>query len=216
MCNTKYTEKDVLDKMDGRVIVFDNHWFIPKFIKFQYSTLFSAKPAVLSVAKELFLRSAVKVTGELLGNDYRIEEQSFDNHLRMIKDKVKDKVIDKGNDNTESNVLDMGGEKSEKPKYEPEWWRPAVSEFLKDTSFKSSFCKAKSIEYADLEKRMTDFVVQLNLKADYKDVAGLKSHFTNHYRKHVEKAAEGKEIKSNGFIEIDKNFNYDDPNVVTW
>ncbi len=94
MCGVKYTEAEVIEKMDTRLIVINNSWFIPKFIKFQYTTLLSGKPVIISVVKELFLGRCVEIMAQF-GNDYTIISKSFDNHCQMIKDKDKDKSKDK-------------------------------------------------------------------------------------------------------------------------
>ncbi len=91
MCRVNYNEQQLLEKMDGRVVCIKNYWFIPKFIKFQYTTLLSAKPVIVSVVRDLFSIGCVKMVGEMFGNDYTIIQESFDNHCQMIKDKDKDK-----------------------------------------------------------------------------------------------------------------------------
>lgn len=98
MCKVDVTEDDIIQKMNGRVVAFDDYWFIPKFIKFQYSTLYSNKPAIISVVKDIFKYNLQVMIPESFGNDYIIIEKSFDNHCKMIKDKdkVKDKDKDKG------------------------------------------------------------------------------------------------------------------------
>ena len=80
MCNTSVTEEILIEKMEGRVIVAGNDWFIPKFLKFQYDNLTSNRPVVLSVVKELIKNDLIKLIPESFGNDYLI-----------IKDKSKDK-----------------------------------------------------------------------------------------------------------------------------
>lgn len=94
MCRVNYTEEEMIKRMDNRVIVVDNHWFIPKFIKFQYSTLLSGKPVIISVVKELFLMNCIRMIGESFGNHYLIINESFDNYCQTIKDKSKDKDKD--------------------------------------------------------------------------------------------------------------------------
>lgn len=84
MCNTSVRENDMIKKMDGRVIIIDNNWFIPKFLKFQYTGLKSNKPVILSVVNELTKRGYEKYIPESFGNDYRI-----------VKEKDKDKSKDK-------------------------------------------------------------------------------------------------------------------------
>lgn len=99
MCRVNYTEAEVIEKMKDRVISINNQWFIPKFIKFQYSTLLSAKPAIISVVKELFDNNCTEIISKSFGNDYKIISESFENHCKMIKDKVKDKDKDMVKDN---------------------------------------------------------------------------------------------------------------------
>lgn len=94
MCKTSISEEEMLLIMSGRVVIHRNEWFIPGFIKFQYTTLFSKKPVILSVVKELFQKQATKMIPESFGNDYIIISESFDNHYLMIKDKEKDKSKD--------------------------------------------------------------------------------------------------------------------------
>jgi hypothetical protein len=83
MCYTTVSEVDMVEKMDGRVLVVDNKWFIPKFLKFQYSTLHSKKPAIVSAVAELEKHNLLSMIPESFGNDYLI-----------IKDKDKDKDKD--------------------------------------------------------------------------------------------------------------------------
>jgi len=92
MCKVSIMEDDMMDKMDGRVLISGNEWFIPKFIKFQYPTLMSLKPSILSVVRELFQKNCIAMIPESFGNDYKIISKSFENHYQMITVKVKDTV----------------------------------------------------------------------------------------------------------------------------
>lgn len=83
MCNTKLAAKDIVVIFEDRILETDNHWFIPKFLKFQYSTLQSKKPAIISVVNEL-----------KKGNYYLMIPKSFGNDYFIIKDKDKDKDKD--------------------------------------------------------------------------------------------------------------------------
>jgi hypothetical protein len=94
MCRLSVTEDQMIDQMRGRVVVHGNDWFIPKFIKFQYTTLFSQKPVILSVVKELFNKKAIHLIPVSYGSEYIIISECFENHSRMIKDKDKDKDKD--------------------------------------------------------------------------------------------------------------------------
>ncbi len=95
MCRVNYTEEEMLKKMSGRVIRVPSGSFIPKFIKFQYTTLFSLKPVIVSVVKELFQCNLIGIIPKSFGDNYNIISESFENHCQMIKDKDKDKDKDK-------------------------------------------------------------------------------------------------------------------------
>lgn len=94
MCRTSITEQELLEKMEGRVIVHGSDWFIPKFIKFQYKCLYVNKPAVISVVRELFCKNAIGLIPQSFGNDYLIIQESFFNYCKIIKDKDMDKDKD--------------------------------------------------------------------------------------------------------------------------
>jgi hypothetical protein len=91
MCRVNYTEDQMLKKMENRVLLVKNIWFIPKFLKFQYNTLLNGRPVALSVVKELFANDLIKYISEDFGNHYKIISESFENHCQIIKDKDKDK-----------------------------------------------------------------------------------------------------------------------------
>lgn len=83
MCNTSVSEEELINTMDGRIVVTQNNWFIPKFLKFQYASLNSNRPVIISVVKELEKNNLISMIPESFGNDYLI-----------IKDKRKDKDKD--------------------------------------------------------------------------------------------------------------------------
>lgn len=101
MCNTNISEDELVKEMEGRLLIKDNIWFIPKFLKFQYSTLKSNKPVIVSVVKELKINNLSNLIPESFGNDYIIVDESLNNDCIMIKDKDTDKdkdiVKDKSN-----------------------------------------------------------------------------------------------------------------------
>jgi hypothetical protein len=90
MCNTNISEQDLIEKMEGRVIIANNNWFIPKFLKFQYANLHSERNVIKSVVAELEKHDLLSMIPESFGNDYRIIKN---------KDKDKDKDIVKLNRN---------------------------------------------------------------------------------------------------------------------
>ena len=113
ICRTQITEDELLREMQGRVLVYGDNWFIPKFIKFQYGTLYSNKPAILSVVKLLFDQKATHIIPESFGIDYIIKADSYRNHCELIKDKDKDKVKDKVKDKDKDCIIE--GESEKKP-----------------------------------------------------------------------------------------------------
>ncbi len=72
MCKVDYTEEQMLKKMENRVMKVKNIWFIPKFLKFQYPTLLSSKPVIISVVKELFANNLCNEIPKDFGDDYII------------------------------------------------------------------------------------------------------------------------------------------------
>lgn len=99
MCETNITEEELIEKMCGRVFICGTNWFIPKFVKFQYTTLKSNKPVVMSVVRELIKTGCYTIIPESFGNDYIIIPESLKDDSLIVKDKDKDKdsIIDNAN-----------------------------------------------------------------------------------------------------------------------
>lgn len=91
-------------------------------------------------------------------------------------------------------------------------WRQECSKFLKNERFKNGFCKSENLPMGNTEKIMTDFVIEQNLKGNFKNEAGLINHFVNSYKKH--KVSISNHHTSKGFIEVPDNQDYED--MVTW
>ncbi|HRP30497.1 MAG TPA: hypothetical protein PKV73_01330 [Agriterribacter sp.] len=102
MCNTDIDENKLVEVMEGRVIISGNNWFIPKFLKFQYTGLQSNKPVIVSVVRELEKQNLVSLIPESFGNDYLI-----------IKDKDKDKDKDSLNAKKNKNGKSSGNFKAQ-------------------------------------------------------------------------------------------------------
>jgi len=105
MCNTNITEESLIKEMDGRVLLIDNNWFIPKFLKFQYANLHSDRPVIISVVKELVKLGYEKYIPESFGNDYL-----------MIKDKSKDKdkrTVKQKNENNEKQFINFSTQRED-------------------------------------------------------------------------------------------------------
>lgn len=110
MCRTNITEQEMVSAMDGRVIIHNNFWFIPKFIKFQYPTLLSNKPSIKSVVRDIFENNLQKTIPQSFGNNYLIVSESLQEHYKTITEqlnnssqtiKVKVKVKDMVKVNTD-------------------------------------------------------------------------------------------------------------------
>jgi hypothetical protein len=88
-------------------------------------------------------------------------------------------------------------------------WRAECSAFLKDDYFKQQFCKSENLPMGNTEKLMSDFVVDQNLKNDFKNVAGLKKHFINSYKKNKTHP----QGTSKAFIDVPEDYDYDQMEV---
>jgi len=58
-----------------------------------------------------------------------------------------------------------------------------VEKFKNDFRWKEKFCRDKNLTMPDLEKRMDEFISNIELKEDFKDLKELKNHFTNTFNK---------------------------------
>ncbi len=87
-------------------------------------------------------------------------------------------------------------------------WRDECKKFMNDGYFKNSFSKSESLPLANVEKFMSEFLVDVNLRGLFKDCAGLKSHFKNYYPKHFKPQQNGMSL-SKGFLDIPDNIDYE-------
>lgn len=63
-------------------------------------------------------------------------------------------------------------------------WDEVKKKWGKDFRWKEKICVDFKIEMRQAEIKMVEFLTDLELKEDYKDVPGLKRHFVNWYKKH--------------------------------
>jgi hypothetical protein len=95
MCDAKITEEELLHHMNGRIITCNGSWFIPNFIKFQYSTLFSNKPAVISVVNELVKSNCYQMIPKSFDIQYQVTQElinAIKNKDRNIKDLIDNEL----------------------------------------------------------------------------------------------------------------------------
>lgn len=95
----------------------------------------------------------------------------------------KGNIIGKGN----SKVIEGGAG-------ETFLWTDVVKNFHNDFRWKEKFCRDKSLGINELEKLMIDFISNLELREETKDLKELKNHFTNTFNKNAK----------NGFTEKNK------------
>ena len=107
MCNTKITEEDLLEVFKDRILIYQDYWFITKFIFFQYGNDFitSNSKAVKSALKSMIQFGIVEesVNGDIrftipLPNPYLTLTQPLHKSINTIKDKAMDKDKDKDKD----------------------------------------------------------------------------------------------------------------------
>jgi hypothetical protein len=55
--------------------------------------------------------------------------------------------------------------------------------FANDFRWKEKFCRDKNLSMPELEKRMAEFISDIELREDFKELKELKSHFTNTFNK---------------------------------
>lgn len=62
-------------------------------------------------------------------------------------------------------------------------WVNVVKNFHNDFRWKEKFCSDKKITITELEKGMKEFISNLELREEYKELKELKNHFTNLFNK---------------------------------
>lgn len=62
-------------------------------------------------------------------------------------------------------------------------WTSVVKNFFNDYNWKEKFCRDKYLEMKFLETKMQEFISDLELKEDFKELKELKNHFTNWFNK---------------------------------
>lgn len=81
-------------------------------------------------------------------------------------------------------------------------WEKVVQNFNNDFRWKEKFCRDKSIQILDLEKKMKEFISDLELREEFKPLPDLKNHFTNLFNKnkkvngfHLSQPVDSKDVK---------------------
>jgi hypothetical protein len=88
-----------------------------------------------------------------------------------------------------------------------EMWDSVKGRWFGDFRYKEKICMDKKIEVLVIEQRMNEFVSELELKEDYKDIAALKKHFINWNNKRYN----GKSNKPISNSNVGKSIEFDKP-----
>lgn len=102
------------------------------------------------------------------------------------------------------NVIGKGNSKvKEGGTGETVLWTQVVTDFHNDFRWKEKFCREKHIGMEDLEGKMNEFISDLELREEFKELKDLKNHFTNTFNKNKKnetttKTTNGTDYKSTG------------------
>jgi len=147
-CNTNFTDEDLMENFKDRIVDLGDTYFIPKFIKFQYVSLQSKKPVILSVINELSLHKGYLTIKESLPNDCQI-----------IKDKSKDKSKDKDKFFRDSefknydNFRDAFISNSKYSKYDVNYYYEAVKNWSESSGAKKKDWIATARGFANRDEK---------------------------------------------------------------
>lgn len=91
---------------------------------------------------------------------------SYDKHME-IENINENEIVNKDSFGKSENLL----------------WDSVKLNFFNGWKWKEKFCIDKSIQMPDLENRMREFISDVELKEDFKELKELKNHFTNWFNK---------------------------------
>lgn len=74
-------------------------------------------------------------------------------------------------------------ETKQKEKGENFLWTDVVKNFFNDYIWIEKFCRDKNIGQKDFERKQREFITDIELREDFKDLKELKNHFTNWFNK---------------------------------
>lgn len=102
-----------------------------------------------------------------------IISKTYDNHMSSHME----------NENENETISSLKGVRGE-----TFLWGDVVKQFINDFKWKEKFVRDKNISLRELELKMNEFINDLELKEDYKNLKELKNHFTNYFNKNKENA----------------------------
>ncbi len=178
MANLRAIKKTYIASIDGRKIWLKNYLFYQKNLPLNPSN-----NAHIQIIK--FIRSNLKIF------NYDFNYLGADEGLFS--------PIGKGNILGKDKGLGIEGGTGETL-----LWTKVVENWHNDFRWKEKFCRDKKVEAAELENLMTEFVSDLELREQFKELKDLKDHFTNTFNKNKKngtingKGKNGTDYKSAG------------------
>lgn len=127
-----------------------------------------------------------------VGSGFQIEWVALSISKRKIYSNSR-RQNKKGKSKNISSTYDYHMENENVNENEIKDWDMIKRNFFNDFRWKEKFCRDKKIMQPDLENRMKEFINDIELKEDYKNLKELKNHFTNRFNKN-----------SNGLTSIEK------------
>lgn len=108
--------------------------------------------------------------------------ESRSNNRRSVKD-VNNISKSCDNDMVIENEIVIGNKITKEGGMEETMWTSIVSKFHNDFIWIQKFCRDKGVPKIDMENKMKEFVTEIELREDFKELKELKNHFTNWFNK---------------------------------
>ena len=132
-------------------------------------------------------------------NKYWKDKKKDTNHILRSNNSIS---LEEPIVNEDEDVNEDVNRSSSFEKYKKLLWTDAKKSFLNSTDgWLYQFCTEKKIEERILKKSMEEFITNIELQEDFKDLRGLRNHFLNWFNKKQSGLKIKKEINGSG-----KNF----------
>lgn len=108
--------------------------------------------------------------------------ESRSNNRRSVKE-VNNISKSHDNDMVIENENVIGNKINKEGGMEETMWTSIVSKFHNDFIWVGKFCRDKCVAKIDMENKMKEFITEIELREDFKELKELKNHFTNWFNK---------------------------------
>jgi len=169
LCKTEISETQLLDIFKERVYKIENIYFIPKFLKFQYETLNSNKPVVISVIKHLEKHNLLEFVNGYFKNNLRMITEPLRNDYLTIKRKSKSKRKDKSIVKSKNDLLNTVAKNENFEDFRKEYPGTKRGLEIEFENFKN--------KHNDWEAVIPILLPALNKEKSYKDILKSKGRF---------------------------------------